>query len=151
MKIANNCVNGITHEDASMKIGLSTPRQGPGALMSTEFFDEGFTFTNKWFKQNDPDKRINPAVITTISEYFSFPESGDDLIQINPENQKGSFEFSADPIPEIGDQSGWIGKFTINGQPGNYELHVWMPTTSPSNQGDSCNFISSFTIEHPIE
>ena len=151
IRITNDCVNGITHDNATMKIGLSTPREGPGKLRSTEFFDEGYEFTNKWFKQNDPDKKINPAVITTISEYSYFPESGDDLIQINPENQKGSFEYSAEPIPEIGNQSGWIGEFTVDGIPGDYEIQFWMPLTSPTSEGDSCNFISSFPIDHIIE
>ena len=151
IKITNDCVNGITHDDAAMKIGISTPRTGPGAAMSTEFFDEEVHATNKWFKQNDPDKRIDPAVITTISEYFTFPVTGDDLIQKNAEDVTGSFEYSPEPIPEIGDQSGWTGKFKIDVEPGEYELHFWMPLTSPSNQGDSCNFISTFHVEQTFE
>ena len=151
MKITGECVNGIVHEDAKMKIGLSTPHPGPGILMSTVFFDEGFEATNKWFKQNDPDKRIDPVIITTVSEYFSFPESGDDLIQINLENQKASFDFTVDPIAEIGDQSGWSGKFTFDGEPGDYLLHFWFPLTEPTNEGDSCNFISEFDIPQKFE
>ena len=61
MKITGECVNGIDHDSAKMKIGLSTPER-----LSTTFFNEGFEATNKWFKQNDPDKRINPVVITTV-------------------------------------------------------------------------------------
>lgn len=141
MKIAGECVNGINHDDARMKIGLSTP-----VNLSTEFFDEGFEATNKWFKENDPDKRINPVVITTVSEYFSFPESGDDLIQINEETGNESFDFTSNPITEIGEQSGWTGKFTFNGEPGDYSLHFWFPLTEPTIDGDSCNFVSSFSI-----
>ncbi|MGY5143639.1 MAG: hypothetical protein ACW9XH_04065 [Candidatus Nitrosopumilus sp. bin_32a] len=141
MKITAECVNGINHNDARMKIGLSTPEN-----LSTEFFDEGFEATNKWFKENDPDERINPVIITTVAEYFSFPESGDDLIQINEETGKRSFDFTSNPITEIGDQSGWTGKFTFDGEPGDYSLHFWLPLTEPTNEGDSCNFVSNFSI-----
>ena len=146
MKITGECVNGINHNDARMKIGLSTP-----VNLSTEFFDEGFEATNKWFKENDPDKRINPVLITTVSEYFSFPSSGDDLIQINEDTGKESFTFSPEPISEIGDQSGWTGKFTFDGEPGDYSLHFWFPLTEPTIDGDSCNFVSSFSIPTEFE
>jgi len=146
MKITGECVNGINHEDARMKMGLSTP-----VNLSTEFFDEGFEATNKWFKENDPDKRINPVLITTVSEYFSFPTKGDDLIQINEETGKGSFDFISDPINEIGEQSGWTGNFTFDGEPGDYSLHFWFPLTEPTIDGDSCNFVSSFSIPTQFE
>ena len=146
IKITGECVNGEIHDDARMKIGLSTPRTGPGKGMSTEFFNEEVHATNKWFKKNDPNGKIDPAVITTISEYFSFPESGDDLIQKNPEDKKGSFDFTLEPISEIGDQSGWTGKFTLDAEPGDYELHFWFPLTEPTIEGDSCNFVSSFSV-----
>ncbi|NNM02056.1 MAG: hypothetical protein HKP26_00605 [Nitrosopumilus sp.] len=146
MKITSECVNGVIHDDARMKIGLSTP-----VNLSTEFFDEGFEATNKWFKQNDPDERINPVVITTVAEYFTFPESGDDLIQINTGNEAGSFDYTSEPISEIGDQSGWSGKFTFDGKPGDYSLHFWFPLTEPTNEGDSCNFLSNFSIPTTFE
>ncbi|MHA7647030.1 hypothetical protein [Nitrosopumilus sp. S4] len=145
VKISSECVNGEIHDDAKMKIGFSTP-----VSLSTEFFDNEFKVTNEWFKENDPDKKINPAVITTVSEYFSFPTSGDDLIQKNPENESGSFEFFSEDIIEIGNQPGWVGEFTFKGKPGDYFLHFWMPLTEPTNQGDSCNFISSFSIPTTI-
>ena len=146
IKITDSCVNGIVHDDAKMKIGLSTPVQ-----LSTEFFDEEFQATNKWFKQNDPDKRIDPVIITTVSEYFSFPITGDDLIQINSENGKESFSYSSEPIPELGDQTGWEGKFKFDAPPGVYSMHFWMPLTEPTNEGDSCNFVSSFSIGQEFE
>ena len=146
MKITGECVNGINHNDARMKIGLSTP-----VRLSTEFFDEGFEATNKWFKQNDPDKRINPVIITTVSEYFSFPDSGDSLIQINEETGKESFTYSSESISEIGDQSGWTGSFSFGGEPGDYSLHFWFPLTEPTVDGDSCNFVSNFSIPTEFE
>ncbi len=145
IKITGECVNGENHDDAKMKIGFSTP-----VPLSTEFFDEEFTATNKWFKKNDPDKKINPAVITTVAEHFSFPVSGDDLIQKNTGEQKGSFEFLDKPISEIGDQTGWEGEFDFVGEPGEYFLRFWLPLTEPTNQGDSCNFVSGFSIRTTI-
>ena len=146
IKITGECVNGKIHDDAAMKIGFSTP-----VRLSTDFFDEEFHTTNKWFKKHDPDKKIDPVVITTIKEYFSFPTSGDDLITKNPEEEKGSFEFIPTSISEIGDQSGWVGKFEFKGEPGDYNLNFWLPLTEPTNLGDSCNFVSSFSIPTTIE
>ena len=145
IKITGECVNGEIHEDAVMKIGFSTP-----VRLSTEFFDEEFQVTNKWFKKHDPDKKINPVVINSVKEYFSFPTSGDDLIQKNPEDKKGSFKFIPTPISEIGNQSGWEGKFEFKGEPGDYNLNFWLPLTEPTNEGDSCNFVSSFSIPTTI-
>jgi len=145
IKITGECVNGEIHEDAAMKIGFSTP-----VRLSTEFFDEEFHITNKWFKKHDPDKKINPVVINSVKEYFSFPTSGDDLIQKNPEDKKGSFKFIPTSISEIGNQSGWEGKFEFKGEPGDYNLNFWLPLTEPTNEGDSCNFVSSFSIPTTI-
>ena len=145
IKITGECVNGVIHDDASMKIGFSTQER-----LSIVFFDEEFTATNKWFKKYEPDKKINPVVITTVAEYFSFPSSGDDLIQMNAGNEFGSFEFTNQPIGEIGEQTGWTGEFSFNGEPGDYSLRFFLPLTEPTNEGDSCNFVSSFSIPTTI-
>ena len=145
LKITGECVNGLTHDEARMKMGVSVPKPGPG-LFPLDFFDEEIHATNKWFKENDPNEKIDPVIISTVAEFFSFPESGDDLIQKNPEDEKGSFDFTIEPISEIGDQSGWIGKFTLDAEPGDYALHFWMPLTEPTVEGDSCNFVSSFSV-----
>ena len=143
MKITGECVNGIVHDDATMKIGFSTPTR-----LSTEFYDEEFKITNNWFKikKHDANKKIDPAVISSIAEYFSFPASGDDLIQKNLKVKKGSFEFISDGILELDDQAGWEGNFEFKGEPGEYRLNFFFPLTEPTNQGDSCNFVSSFSI-----
>ncbi len=145
IKITGECVNGEIHDDAAMKIGFSTQER-----RSLIFFDEEFTATNKWFKKHDPDKKIDPVIITTVSEYFSFPTSGGDLIQKNPEDEKGSFKFIPTSISELEGQSGWEGKFEFKGEPGDYNLHFWLPLTEPTNLGDSCNFVSSFNIPTTI-
>ena len=60
--------------------------------------------------------------------------------------KKGSFEFITSPIPELGEQTGWEGSFEFKGEPGDYNLNFWFPLTEPTNQGDRCNFVSSFSI-----
>lgn len=145
MKITGECVNGETHDDAAMKIGFSTQ-----VVRSLEFFDDEVTATNKWFKKYDLNKKIDPVIISTVNEYAHFPVSGDDIIQKNPGNKIGSFEFNPNPISIIGDQTGWEGKFVFDGVPGDYHLNFWFPLTEPTNQGDSCNFVSSFSIDTTI-
>lgn len=149
IKITGECVNGEIHDDAVMKIGFSTP-----VMLSTEFFDEEFKITNKWFKtkKHDANKRIDPVTLTKVSEYFdSFPTSGDDLIQKNSKDKKGSFEFISTSILELDDQTGWEGSFEFKGDPGDYYLRFFFPLTEPTNQGNSCNFVSSFSVPTTIE
>ena len=102
IKITGECVNGEIHDDAVMKIGFTTP-----VRLSTEFFDEEFKVTNKWFKtkNHDSNKKIDPVILTSVAEYFSFPASGDDLIQKNPKDKKGSFEFIPTAISELDGQT----------------------------------------------
>ena len=145
IKITGECVNGEIHDDAAMKIGFSTQ-----VRKSTVFFDEEFTTTNKWFKKHDLNKKIDLVVINSVSGYFEFPNSGDDLIQKNPEDEKGSFKFIPTSISELEGQSGWEGMFEFKGEPGDYNLNFWLPLTEPTNLGDSCNFVSSFNIPTTI-
>jgi len=147
IKITGECVNGEIHDDAAMKIGFSTP-----VRLSTEFFDEEFKVTNKWFKtkNHDSNKKIDPVILTSVAEYSSFPASGDDLIQKNPKDKKGSFEFIPTAISELDDQPGWEGNFEFKGEPGDYYLRFFFPLTEPTNQGDSCNFVSSFSVPTTI-
>ena len=140
MKITSECVKGENYDNAGLKIGFSTQER-----LSKTFFDEEFTVTNKWFKKNDPDKKIDPVVIDSISGYFSFPENGDDLIQKNPEDINGSFEFISTGIPELNGQTGWEGKFEFKGDPGDYNLNFWVPSTERGTEF-ICNFLSSFSI-----
>ena len=148
IKITGECVNGEIHDDAAMKIGFSTP-----VRLSTEFFDEEFKVTNKWFKtkNHDSNEKIEPVILTSVGEYFSFPASGNDLIQKNPKDKKGSFEFIPTAISELDDQPGWEGNFEFKGEPGYYYLRFFFPLTEPTNQGDSCNFVSSFSVPTTID
>jgi len=148
IKITGECVNGVIHDDAAMKIGFSTP-----VRLSTEFYDEEFKITNNWFKikKHDANKKIDPVVINSVREYFSFPASGDDLIQKNLKDKKGSFGFIPSGISELDDQAGWEGEFSFKGEPGDYRLNFFFPLTEPTNEGDSCNFVSSFSIPTTVE
>jgi len=140
IKITGECVKGENFDDAAMKIGFSTQ-----VRQSTVFFDEEFTTTNKWFKKHDLNKKIDLVVINSVSGYFEFPNSGDDLIQKNPEDEKGSFKFIPTSISELDGQSGWEGKFEFKGEPGDYNLNFWVPITDRETEF-ICNFLSSFSI-----
>lgn len=144
IKIAKECVKGDNYEDAAMKVGFSIEKS-----RTLEYFDEEFEITNKWFKKNDFNKKIDPVVINTLKEYdFEFPESGDDLIQKNPSDMKGSFEFISS-IPELDGQSGWDGKFEFKGDPGDYFMNFFFPHTVEGSEF-TCNFVTVLAIPTTI-
>ena len=144
IKIAKECVKGDNYEDAAMKVGFSIHKS-----RTLEYFDEEFEITNKWFKKYDFNKKIDPVVINTLYEYdFEFPESGDDLIQANPSNMKGSFEFISS-IPELDGQSGWDGKFEFKGEAGDYFMNFFFPHTVEGSEF-TCNFVTVLPIPTTI-
>lgn len=139
LKIKDSCVNGITAEEAGMKIAF----MGPGLFIVNErLTDEGFDVTSKWFKKNDENKQIDR--FTEIFTFFSLPPSGDNMIQKNQKNQ-GSFEHNEIGISEIGGQTGWEGSFEIKGNPGDYEMVLFFKVTDVGVQ-DDCDLISAITI-----
>ena len=138
-KIRDNCVNGITHDEAEMKMAFSI-----GSLTPTALTDEGFDITNKWFKKNDDNKKIDP--FTDFTTFFDIPETGDDMIQKKPENKKGSFEYNSVGISQIGGQTGWEGSFEFIGNPGEYKMNFFLQEVVPANQADDCNLISAISI-----
>ena len=145
LKIRDICVNGVTHDDAAMKMAFST-----GVFLTPEgLVDEGFTITNKWFKKNDENKKIDP--FTTFTTFFKLPDTGDDMIQKHPESKKGSFDYNEKGISEIGEQTGWEGSFEFEGNPGEYKMNFFLPLTSPTNEGDDCNIIASIGIPITIK
>lgn len=145
MKMTSECVKGDTYEDAGLKMGFSAPIKE-----STESFHEEFEMTNKWFKKYDLNKQIDLVVIDSVSTYNSYPETGDDFIQLNPDTMEGSFDYSSAPIAILDDQPGWEGKFQFKGEPGEYHMVVWVPITQ-ADSGFICNFLGSFTIPSTIE
>ena len=145
LKIKDSCVNGITHDDAAMKMAF----MGPGIFITNErLTDEGFDVTNKWFKKNDENQQIDR--FTEIITFFSLPPTGDDMIQKNPDSGKGSFDYNGIGISEIGEQTGWEGSIEIKGNPGDYEMVLFFPVTSPSSAGDDCNEISALSVPFTI-
>lgn len=145
IKIAKECVKGDNYEDAAMKVGFSIEKS-----RTLEYLDEEFEITNKWFKKYDFNKKIDPVVIKTLREYdFEFPESGDDLIQKNPSNMKGSFEFIPS-IPELDGQSGWDGEFEFKGEPGDYFMNFFFPHTTEGSEF-TCNFVVVLPIPTTIK
>lgn len=145
LKIKDSCVNGVIHDEAIMKMAF----MGPGVYITNErLTDEGFDVTNNWFKKNDENKQIDR--FTEIITFFSLPPTGDDLIQKNPEDNKGSFDYNEKGIKEIGGQTGWEGTIEIRGNTGDYELLLFFPVTSPSSEGDDCNTYSAISVPFTI-
>lgn len=141
IKIKDTCVNGITHDDAAMKIAFIVP----GFIRNSGLTDEGFDVTNKWFKKNDENKQIDRV---TELDPFSLPPTGDDMIQKNQEDNKSSFDYNGLGIEEIGDQTGWEGSIEIRGNPGEYEIVLIVPPGAPTSEGDDCMFLSA--VSAPI-
>ena len=108
--------------------------------------DEGFEITNKWFKKYDEDKQIDP--FTDYTTFFRLPDSGDDMIQKNFENKKGSFEFNESGISELDGQEGWEGSFEFKGPPGDYKMNFFLPH---SDFGvDGCDNLAGFAVDMSI-
>lgn len=135
IKIKDTCVNGITHNDAAMKIAFNEP----GRVSNDGLVDEGFDVTNKWFKKNDESKQIERVIEIPLDREF-LPITGEDMIQKNQEDKKGSFNFNEIGIEEIGDQSGWEGSIEIKGNPGEYQIVLFLPTGPFPEEIDDCMF-----------
>ena len=142
IKITDSCVNGINHDDASMKMAFSTGVY----LHPSVLVDEGFTITNDWFKKkkNDVNRQIDP--FTNFETFFELPKTGDDMIQKNPINKKGSLKYNENPISELGGQPGWEGSFEFKGNPGEYNMNFFLPLTSPTDEGDDCNLTAVLSV-----
>lgn len=143
LKIKDSCVNGISADDAGMKMAFMEPGS---FIVNERLTDEGFNVTSKWFKKNDENKQIDRFI--EIFTFFSLPPSGDNMIQVNQKNQ-GSFEYNKIGISEIGGQTGWEGSFEIKGNPGNYELVLFFKVTDVGVQ-DDCDIVSAISIPFTI-
>ena len=138
IKIKDTCVNGVTHNDAAMKLAFNEP----GNFSNVGLVDEGFDVTNKWFKKNDDSKQIE-RVIEIPLDASELPLTGEDMIQKNLEDKKGSFNFNGIGIEEIGGQNGWEGSIEIKGDPGEYQMRLFLPAGPFTEEGDDCMFVSS--------
>jgi len=141
IKIKDTCVNGITHDDAAMKIAFIDFTH----IHNNRLTDEGFEVTNKWFKKNDEDKQIDRV---TNFDGFVFPSTGDDMIQKNLDGNKSSFNYNEFGIDEIGGQTGWEGSIEIKGIPGEYRIVLFVPPGSPPGEIDDCMF--TYAVSAPL-
>jgi hypothetical protein len=129
-KLIDECVDGSTYSDATMKLGFST---------TDIFFFDRTWFTNfdvwtPWFKSNDPDKRIDLISLPHGALPLNpFPASGDDVIQ-NGDKKNGSFTHKQS-IPELDGQAGWEGSVFFRGNAGEY--YIW--TIHPAGGIDGCD------------
>ena len=68
------------------------------------------------------------------------------MIQKNPGDKKGSFEYNSVGISEIDGQTGWEGSFEFKGNPGEYQMNFWLQEIFPQSQGDDCNLVPVISI-----
>ena len=53
------------------------------------------------------------------------------MLQSNPKNKKGSFEYNSEGISEIDGQTGWEGSFEFKGNPGKYQMNFFLQEIFP--------------------
>ena len=98
------------------------------AVSLRDWLPEDFTVTNKFFsskKSSDFNKKIDLVDLPTGAVPLNpFPISGDDLIQ--QDGKKKSFKHKSE-LKKIDKQSGWKGKFTFTGPPGDYFMFLIFP------------------------
>jgi len=113
-----------------MKLGFTT--FDPVSLR--DWLPDEFIVKNKFFsskKSSDPNKKIDLVDLSTGAVPIPFPEedlngdpNGDDLIQ--QDGKKKSFKHKSE-LKKIDKQSGWKGKFTFTGPPGDYFMFLIFP------------------------
>jgi hypothetical protein len=135
-KLIDECVDGSTYGDATLKLGFST---------TDIFFFDRTWFTNfdvwtQWFKSNDSNKRIDLVSLAHGQLPIPFPTSGDDVIQ-NNDKKRGSF-IHKQSIPELDDQAGWEGSVFFRGSPGEY--YLW--TIHPAGGISGCDRFAAIGI-----
>ena len=110
-------VGGDTYEDAAMKFGVST--------LDRVWLTEGPIVWNKWFKQNDENKKINLISLPPVS-FSPFDDDilGDDAIQ--GDESGGSFTHEPS-VSEVADRPGWVGSVYFTAPPGDYILWTIHP------------------------
>jgi len=141
IQVFDECVNGNTHDEASMKLGFATPDVRPIEWLS----DSDFIVKNKFFsskKSLDPNKKID-LVESLDAPPNQVPISGDDLIQKNSDNKK-SFEHKS-KLKKIDKQPGWKGSFSFTGPPGSYNM--WLLFPAGGLLDEICDNVAGFGID----
>ncbi len=95
--------------------------------------------------KNDENKQIDS--FTDYTTFFVLPATGDDMIQKNIENKKGSFK-QKDGISKLGEQSGWDGSFEFKGPSGDYKMNFFLPFSD--DNVDGCDNFSGFAVDVTI-
>lgn len=145
IKVEENCVDGATHDTAKMKVGFTNPTGLP-----LTWYTEGFEAWTSWFKSarsNDLNKQID-LVADGNPDHFNlpvlgYPVTGDDVIQKNPTDKTGFFEYKTS-IKELDGQAGWEGSIHFNAPPGTYRM--WSVLPGAGNIKEKCDTVDGITI-----
>lgn len=146
-QISDSCVDGNTHDNATMKLGFTNPAFD---FRDRNWLTQGFEVWNRWFlseSTTDPNHRIDLISIPNGTVPFPYPTSGDDVIQKNPEDKKGSFKHKSH-LGKFEGQGGWKGVVFFTGPPGDY--FFW--TIFPSQGLDApCDTVAAEGFEITID
>jgi len=146
LQIDDACVKGATADEAKMKLGFTTFE----GTANRDWLPEDFIVKNKFFsskKSSDSNKKIDLVDLPTGAVAISVEDTnGDDLIQ--QDGKKKSFKHKNE-LRKIDDQSGWKGKFTFTGPPGEYFMFLIFPAEGII--GEPCDNIAAigFHIQVP--
>jgi hypothetical protein len=124
--INDSCVHGSTHDTAAFKLGFTNPEP---LFFNRVWLTDGFDVWNKWFlskKSTDTNHRIDLVLLPNGTVATPFPSSGDDVIQKNTNDNKGSFKHKAN-IKILDGQDGWKGTVFFTGPAGDYFLWTIFP------------------------
>jgi hypothetical protein len=125
-QISDSCVHGSTHDTAALKLGFTNPEP---LFFNRVWLIDGFDVWNKWFlskKSTDPNHRIDLVDLPDGTVATPFPSSGDDVIQKNLNDNKGSFKHKTD-MKILSGQDGWKGTIFFTGPAGDYFLWTIFP------------------------
>jgi len=141
-KIQDECVDGDTFEEATMKLGFTK---------TDVWINDGIEAWTPWFKSaksHDDNGLINLVHLPPSTRPIPYPSgsNGDDVIQGITNKKQGSFTHK-ESITELDNQSGWDGTIFFTVPVGKYFL--W--TIHPATGVDGCDRLAAFRIPIIIE
>lgn len=148
IKIEESCVDGSTYEDATMKLGFTNLE---GDHTKRTWLTDEFTVWNPWFRSarsTDINNEIDLVSLPLGAIPIPYPESGDDLIQRNPDDKQGSFRH-VKSIKELDNRAGWEGSFFFNTVEGSYFIWLIFPAGGSPN-GEQCDGVAAFGTSSTI-
>lgn len=147
-KIQDECVDGDSFEEATMKLGFTNLEP---YYYNRIWINDGIEAWTPWFKSDtnqDDNGLINLVYLSQGSIPSPYPSSsnGDDVIQGIVNKKQGSFTHK-ESIKELDNQAGWEGSIFFNASAKEY----FMWTIHPATGINGCDTLAAFGIPIIIE